>query len=292
MKEYIIAVSAGPDSMALLNKYKKHIKVVCHVNYHDREDTDNDQMILENYCIKHNLKLVVFDTEKDDVSEYFNDKNPQTFYRKIRYDFFNKIANQEKVYDCLIGHHKDDFIETAMMAIQEKKDRFYLGIRKKSNYKDLILHRPLLKYWKDELEDYCKKNKIEYAVDYSNFSSIYKRNDVRKDFKLKTIKEKKQFYRKIQLINLKNYFFCKKSESLYKKWKLNNYNRNTILKLEDKYNVSLIYLLLSELSINVSKNKISEIIKFIKSFNGSNKRYRVKENLFLCIKNKCIVFEG
>lgn len=45
-QKYLIAVSGGPDSMALLNKKKNLIKAVCHVNYHDREDTDNDERIV------------------------------------------------------------------------------------------------------------------------------------------------------------------------------------------------------------------------------------------------------
>ena len=193
-KKYIIAVSGGPDSMALLNKKKKLVKAVCHVNYHDREDTDNDERIVKAYCNKYNIPLYIIDTQKNNIDDYLNIKNPQTYYRKIRYDFFVNIANKLGVKKCLIGHHKDDVLESAFMQIEKNKKNLYLGIRKKSYYQSLLLVRPVLNKTKKELENYCKKMQIDYATDYSNFSDIYERNVVRKKLANYSKKELNKFY--------------------------------------------------------------------------------------------------
>lgn len=292
MKKYIIAVSGGPDSMALLHKYKRFVNAVCHVNYHDREDTDNDEMILREYCQKYNLKLFVFDTNKNDISKYRNEKNLQTFYRKIRYDFFEKIAEELNTYNCLIGQHKDDFIETAYMMQTKHKNNLFLGIRKKSYYKKLVLHRPLLNKWKHELQDYCDKKKIEYAIDYSNFSDKYQRNKIRKMFKEYSLKEKEQYFKSIQKINQKNFFKLKLSNFYFKQWQKENYSVNFIKKIDDKYRINMWFLFLSLYGVKINHNKLINVDDFIVSYNGNNKKYRLLEDKFIFVKNKKIVMEG
>ena len=51
-KKWIVGVSGGPDSMALLDLCRRHrVSVVCaHVNYHHRPTADRDQQIVEAYC--------------------------------------------------------------------------------------------------------------------------------------------------------------------------------------------------------------------------------------------------
>ena len=51
-KKWIVGVSGGPDSMALLDLCRRHrVTIVCaHVNYHHRPTADRDQQIVEAYC--------------------------------------------------------------------------------------------------------------------------------------------------------------------------------------------------------------------------------------------------
>ena len=64
---YIVGVSGGCDSMALLDAvYNKGIKVVvCHVNYHLRDDSDLDQETVSNYCSKYQIPLYVREIKKN-----------------------------------------------------------------------------------------------------------------------------------------------------------------------------------------------------------------------------------
>ena len=87
---YIVGVSGGCDSMALLDAmYNKGIKVVvCHVNYHLRDDSDLDQETVSNYCSKYQIPLYVREINKE---EYGKD-NFQSQARKLRYEFYYQIA--------------------------------------------------------------------------------------------------------------------------------------------------------------------------------------------------------
>ncbi|RTZ68804.1 MAG: tRNA lysidine(34) synthetase TilS, partial [Tenericutes bacterium] len=60
----------------------------------------------------------------------------------MRYDFFVKVAKKYDAKKVLIAHHKDDFVETAMMQQVTGREPSYFGIRKRSNYGDLQVYRP------------------------------------------------------------------------------------------------------------------------------------------------------
>ncbi|MCF0217427.1 MAG: tRNA lysidine(34) synthetase TilS [Malacoplasma sp.] len=291
MKKYLIAVSGGPDSMALLNKKRRYVKAVCHINYHDREDTDNDELIVTNFCNQFKIPLFVFDTKKDNVDQYLNIKNPQTYYRKIRFDFFIKIAKQLNIKNCLIAHNRDDFIESAYMSLDKNKHHLFLGIRKKSVYQSLILIRPLLHKSKNSLQKYCDKKQIAYAIDYSNFTDIYDRNVTRKIIANWTKKELYFFYFKIKFHNIKNFFLIKKVDNLFAKWKALNFDLHFFNNQRPNLKTNLIYLYLNHIGIKPNQNKIKQSIEFIeKNQTQSNKKYRIKQNYFLIVKNNALSY--
>ena len=58
-KRYLLACSFGPDSMALFSMLlKENISFdVALVNYHLREESDNEDSSLSLFCRQHNIKL-------------------------------------------------------------------------------------------------------------------------------------------------------------------------------------------------------------------------------------------
>ncbi|MDR0545800.1 MAG: tRNA(Ile)-lysidine synthetase, partial [Mycoplasmataceae bacterium] len=95
MYKYLAAVSGGPDSMYMLAKYAKQIKVVCHINYHLREESNNDQNIVKQYCLKNKIDFCCLNVTKSIYQKYQKlSNNKQTIYRLIRYDFFAKVAKK------------------------------------------------------------------------------------------------------------------------------------------------------------------------------------------------------
>ncbi len=61
---YLLAISGGPDSMFLLNEYKKSNIIVAHVNYNLRKSSTRDQKIVEDFCNKHNIEVRVLNITK------------------------------------------------------------------------------------------------------------------------------------------------------------------------------------------------------------------------------------
>lgn len=191
--KYIIGVSYGPDSMALLDLLlKNHYNfVVCHINYHLREESNEEQKKLENYLKLYNIKYYI-----KEVSYKEENKNIEAWARDIRYTFFKEICKKEATNHIVIAHNEDDLIETYL--IQKKRNGIVSRYGLTTKYKEngFIFYRPLLKYSKDYLLKYCNKFHIPYSIDKSNFDTKYLRNNLRINYVSKLTKEERKNIKK------------------------------------------------------------------------------------------------
>lgn len=190
MKKFCVAAcSGGPDSMALLDILRKSGKYdihVAHVNYHKRPTADRDENIVKSYCDRYNIGLSVLSPH------YPGDINFQSWAREVRYDFFVELAGKDG--EIFIAHHKDDHIETYLFQRQRNMLCDHYGLRERMVYKGVPVVRPLLKYTKAELADYCIQNGIEYGIDESNLSNDYTRNKIRHSLIEKMTPDQKDKY--------------------------------------------------------------------------------------------------
>lgn len=174
-KKWIIGVSGGPDSMALLDLCRRHqVAVVCaHVNYHHRPTADRDQQLVEDYCHTH---AILF-SSRSPIQEASG--NFQAWARDVRYAFFAELAKAEGAAGVLIAHHLDDFLETALLQQESGRQSEVLGIREEGRVMGVQVVRPLLNRTKQQLQDYCDRHHIPYGIDESNLSDDYRRNQLR-----------------------------------------------------------------------------------------------------------------
>lgn len=177
----VVACSYGPDSMALLNilandKLKNLKIIVAHVNHNVRQESKIEEENLKKYCLKNNL---IFESMK---IKKINNNNFEMEARKIRYNFFEKLVKKYHAKILFTAHHGDDLIETILMRLNRGSTlKGYKGIELITNKKDYQIMRPLLYTTKKEILDYLEKNKILYAIDYTNFDDIHTRNRFRKN---------------------------------------------------------------------------------------------------------------
>ena len=95
-----MAVSAGPDSMALLSMcLEEGIDVAAaHVNYHHRIESDEEEKYVRSFCAEHHLDLYVRN------EPFFWDGNFEAAARNWRYEFFEKTVREHHLAGMLIGH--------------------------------------------------------------------------------------------------------------------------------------------------------------------------------------------
>ena len=174
-KKYLLACSFGPDSMALFhllvkNKYNFACAIV---NYHLREESDDEVEGLVEYAKKFDIKVHVLDV-KEKI-----EKNVEARCREIRYQFFKELTDEFELDSVLVAHHQDDVIETYLLQKERQNCPIYYGIKEKTTNHGVPIIRPLLDYSKKELIDICVNNNVPYAVDKSNFDVSINRNRIR-----------------------------------------------------------------------------------------------------------------
>ena len=176
-RKYLVGVSGGVDSMALLDMLvkKAYNVIVVHYNYHFREDSDLDENLVRSYCQNHHLPFYV---RQGDKKEY-QKGNFEMLAREKRYAFYKEIGDLNGIDTIILGHHLNDHLETIVMQLQRHNTKGYLGIKEQSYVKNMHVVRPLLKLKKQQLIDYCTKNHLEYHEDYTNYDTRYTRNHVR-----------------------------------------------------------------------------------------------------------------
>lgn len=223
-EKFILGVSGGPDSVALLHiLYNLGFRpIIVHVNYQLRgKDSDLDEQFVKG--LAKSLKLPIY-SKRVDIRKHRG--NLEENARNIRYYFFQTIVQKKlssKNSKILVAHNADDQIETVLMnMLRGAGGRGLSGM----NYQNNQIIRPMLDIWRLEIEDYLDKNKYEYRIDQSNFDLKFKRNQIRhqlipklekenKNFKimfLRKIKDNQKKYEKILVQAKKNYQIIKIKE--------------------------------------------------------------------------------
>lgn len=184
----LIAVSGGPDSLALLHylygiKTTKNLDIVVgHVDHMFRgEQSYEDLQFVKQYCQKLNVK---FEYERIDVTNYMKKtgQSSQVASRNCRYAFFAKVMANNGLDTLALGHHGDDQVETILMRLTRgSAGEARAGIPITRDFNGGKIIRPLLCVSKTEIEDYCSKHNLQPRYDYSNESDYYFRNRLRKE---------------------------------------------------------------------------------------------------------------
>lgn len=181
----VLAVSGGPDSICMLSILKEIQQqsifdftfVVAHVNHMIRgKEADQDEMFVKEFCQNMGID---FYAKRIDVLKiaHTNKIGTEEAGRKVRYAFFDEIMKQTNANKIAIAHNKNDKIETIMMNLLRGSGTSGLkGIEFIKNGKYI---RPLLGCERNEIEQYCKENKIIPRIDQTNFENEYTRNKIR-----------------------------------------------------------------------------------------------------------------
>ncbi len=177
-RKYLVGVSGGCDSMALLDMlYNACIQVVAvHVNYFLRFDSILDELTVSSYCKERNIP---FEILRVDASDY-EKGNFQAQARRLRYAFYYQIGQKYQIDTIVLGHHLDDQLETIYMQ-KQRGFMGFLGLNDHSFVQGMEVLRPLLERNKAELRDYCHDNDVYYRDDYTNFQSDFTRDFVRNE---------------------------------------------------------------------------------------------------------------
>jgi tRNA(Ile)-lysidine synthase len=176
-KKFLIAVSGGADSVALLRLIKEPSFgiEVAHFDHALRETSSEDANFVKELCQTLNIP---FHSERVDVGSIAKEKkwNLEDAARRLRYSFLTRLAKQVKADVILTAHTQDDQAETVLMQLLRGAAHL-TGIREVQG----SVIRPLLGVSKQELLEYLASIAQDFRTDESNFDTSRTRAWLRQD---------------------------------------------------------------------------------------------------------------
>jgi tRNA(Ile)-lysidine synthase len=166
-KKFLIAVSGGSDSVALLRLMKESSFdiEVAHFDHALRDTSNEDAEFVKSLCEKLDLP---FYTERIDIGKIAKEKkwNLEDAARRLRYSFLTRVAKQVKADAVLTAHTQDDQAETVLMQLLRGAAHL-TGMREVQG----SAIRPLLNVSKQELLEYLTGLNQNYRIDESNLDA-------------------------------------------------------------------------------------------------------------------------
>jgi tRNA(Ile)-lysidine synthase len=190
-QKILAAVSGGLDSMVLLHALKKISErhkwkiVVAHFNHQLRgRASDADEKLVRKTAAAMKLPFVV---RRADVKKFAAQSklSIEMAARKLRHEFFVRVARQQKIKTIALAHHADDQVELFFLRLLRGAGGEGLSGMKwnapSPADKTIAIVRPLLGFSKTELAKFAHENKIKFRDDATNFSTDFLRNRIRNE---------------------------------------------------------------------------------------------------------------
>jgi tRNA(Ile)-lysidine synthase len=189
----VVMLSGGRDSTCLLDLAVRiagaRVVTAVHANYGLRGAADADERHCAELCEQLGVQLDVrrpvraggaaAPPAKPGASpvQPETENNLQAWARKERYRAAADLAVARDA-DVAVGHTRSDQVETILYRLASSPSRrALLGMRTR----DGALIRPLLRFTREEVSEYCTGRGLRWRDDESNESSAYARNRIRRD---------------------------------------------------------------------------------------------------------------
>jgi tRNA(Ile)-lysidine synthase len=169
--KYVLAVSGGVDSMALLHllAQRPEVKlVVAHFDHGIRHDSGEDRALVQTAAERYGLPFVV-------ANGNLGPRASEATAREVRYNFLRQARAEHSADAIITAHHQDDQIETALInMLRGTGPRGLASLRSTDN-----VLRPLLHIPKASLHQYAVQQGLQWREDSTNHDERYLRNYIR-----------------------------------------------------------------------------------------------------------------
>ena len=180
-KSFVVAVSGGPDSMALAflanhfsyeNNKKGHFVLIDHGI---RKNSKKEAIKVKKILNTKQIKLIILRNKKKIT------RNVQKTAREVRYSLLSKFCIQKKAKILITAHHKEDQIETFLIRLSRGSGVEGLSSMSQSTklFNKITLLRPLLEFEKNQLQYISNKIFKKTIKDPSNKDKKFLRTNIR-----------------------------------------------------------------------------------------------------------------
>jgi len=191
----LIAVSGGPDSVALLHllyelgeEFQLHLELA-HLQHGIRgEEAKKDARFVAELAERLKLPFHLKEINLPEMRSDAGKGNLEALAREERYRFFGEVIREHKLDKVATAHTQDDQAETVLMWLLRGTGMKGLGgmsplhqihMASGDATDTLTVIRPLLEISKAEIVEYLDERKLNYRVDRSNLNASLLRNWIR-----------------------------------------------------------------------------------------------------------------
>ncbi|RLC00467.1 MAG: tRNA lysidine(34) synthetase TilS [Deltaproteobacteria bacterium] len=179
----LVAVSGGPDSVALLHvlltlQTKFDIRIgVAHLNHGLRPSAaTRDAAFVSSLCNKTDLPSHVATVDIRGLHQQ-QGGSLEALGRKARYNFFSRISRKFGYNKIAMGHQADDNAELVLMNLFRGSGPLGLsGIPPVRNNRYI---RPLIEQTRESIMNYLQDNQVAFVLDATNNDLRFLRNRIR-----------------------------------------------------------------------------------------------------------------
>lgn len=180
--KYIIALSGGADSVALLMVMKELCSSMggrveaAHCNFRLRgEESDRDELFCVNLCARMGVELHLAHFSTRDYAQLHR-VSIEMAARELRYRYFEQLRSDILADGVCVAHHRDDSVETVLLnLVRGTGIRGLRGIQPRNG----SILRPLLTVSRHEIEEFLDSLGESYVTDSTNLVADVKRNKIR-----------------------------------------------------------------------------------------------------------------
>ena len=180
-KTFLVAVSGGPDSLALAAlaksySYEKKCRIYyALVDHNIRKNSSREAQSVKRLLKKYGISLNILKNKQ------LIKKNIQSQAREIRYNFLTNFCKKKKIQTILTAHNLEDQVETFFIRLSRGSGLDGLSSMKQVNKinKDILLVRPLLDFKKIQLITISKIIFGKFYMDPTNKDTKYLRTRIR-----------------------------------------------------------------------------------------------------------------
>ncbi|MFA5060272.1 MAG: tRNA lysidine(34) synthetase TilS [Candidatus Omnitrophota bacterium] len=179
----LVAVSGGPDSVALLHalsqlRYALGIQlVVGHVDHHLRATSSKDASFVKKLSKELNIPCEVVSVK---IQKSWRASSVEELARQARFNALVRLAKKHKMNTIALGHTQNDLAETVLMRILRGSGLLGMqSILPKRVLYNTVFVRPLLHMTRAEIDKFLQKNRYAFRLDPTNKQKLFFRNKIR-----------------------------------------------------------------------------------------------------------------
>ena len=217
-KNFIVAVSGGPDSLALSFLAKIYsIKKSINIKYFIVDHRLRKNSTLEAKYVQKKLKNFSIKLDILDWNGTKPEKNIQSIAREKRYQLLTDAAKKNGIQNILLGHQLDDLFENFFIRILRGSGlKGLISLDRETHRNQINLIRPLIKIDKKDLIYISNYIFGTYVKDPSNEDDKFKRVKIRNFLKQLSLEgfDRKKFFLTIKNLKVANEnieFYTKKN---------------------------------------------------------------------------------